>query len=488
MTIARGMLHHARRAPEGDALVLDGTRCTYGELSAGVRATAQALDRSVGRPGARIGIVARPGPAFFEGFLGAGLAGMVAMVLNNGWSDRERRHALEDGRPDLLLPPDPGGVVVCRPRNAAGVPPPAEEALPRVGVEQPFYVGFTSGSTGRPRGYVRSHRSWLASVEASSPVLGVRAGDHLVAPGSLDHSLFLYAAVHGLTIGATVHLQHRFRPHALVGTLRSLPGSRLVVVPTMLASLLAAAGPAARLPRVRSVISSGAVLPAPLLRRAAEVFCEAEFVDFYGASELSFVSYRHPTPSDPPEFVGKPFAGVEVSVRRPDGDEAGPGEPGTLWVRSRMVFDGYLDPATGRSTQEAGWVTVGDLARLDEQGSLHLAGREGTMLNCGGRNVHPEEIEHALLEWDGIVEAVVVGIDDVDHGQLPCALLRFAGDRPAPARGALQAHCRTRLAPGKRPRRWLAVEDFPRTPSGKVARAALTEALRAGTLVTRELP
>lgn len=495
MTVARGLLEHARATPGALAVVGGGERRTYRELADASLATAAALLRSIGRPGARVGILAPPGPALLEAFLGAGLAGMAGVVLQTGWSDRELRAALEAAAPAVVVAPgaparrlDPG-VWRSLPPTAVGTDTPPG-ALPAVGDEEPFYVGFTSGTTGRPKGFVRSHRSWLRSIEASAPVLGIAAGEHLLAPGPLEHSLFLYAAVHGLSAGATVHLQPRFAPHAALRTLARLPVSRLVVVPAMLGALLRAAGERTRLPGVRAVISSGARWPAGLHERAARVFCEAEIVDFYGASELSFVSYRRPSPPDPPGLAGRPFPGVELSVRDPRGVEVPAGATGRLWVRSDLLFSGYLDPAAAGIARDAhGWASVGDLAHLDGSGRLHLAGREGTVLNCGGLTVHAEEIEEVLLGCPGVAEVAVVGVPDAAMGQLPCALVRLEGGGEAAGEAArrLRAHSRSQLARGKRPRRWLRVEDFPRTPAGKIAHAALARSLGDGTLVVEEL-
>jgi acyl-CoA synthetase (AMP-forming)/AMP-acid ligase II len=114
-------------------------------------------------------------------------------------------------------------------------------------------------------------------------------------------------------------------------------------------------------------------------------------------------------------------------------------------------------------------------------------GRETAMLVCGGVNVYPEEIEDVLMEVPEVAEAAVVGIPDAHWGHRLCAVVRWHEGR-AVARRRLREHCRARLARGKQPQRWLQVDDFPRTASGKIARSTLTEQLAAGTLTASELP
>jgi long-chain acyl-CoA synthetase len=509
-TITASVVRHATR--ERDALVIGLRRRTYADLAAGIEATA-ALLASSGLPRrSRAGILLDPGTAFFEAFLGAGAAGMAAMVLQRSWSDRELHQALAAGRPALLLANRrlPGysvvqvgddGVRSALMRWTGGSP-----RAPRTPVDprSPFYIGFTSGTTGRPKGFVRSHRSWLRSFDTSA-VFGIAKDDHVLAPGPLDHSLFLYAAVHGLSVGATVHLVRRFAPAAVLATLQREPITRVYLVPTMLAALLRAidrGGAARRFPNVRSVICSGARWPVAVQERVAEVFPNAEPLDFYGASELSFVSLRRLRSGDPPDSVGQPFPGVELAVRRPDGTEVGVGEAGRLWVRSDMLFDGYLEPqgegehqraggwgsnsAEGAQRDEDGWMTVGDMARRDAEGHLYLIGREGAMLICGGVNVFPEEVEDVLMQVPEIAEAAVIGVPDDYWGEVPCALVRWHDGRALPRR-RLRDHCRLQLAREKRPQRWLQVADLPRTGTGKIARAALAQRLHDGSIDAREL-
>lgn len=513
------------------ALVIDGCTSTYGALATNVAATATAL-RSAGVHRAahpRVGILLDPGAGFFEAFLGAGVAGAAAMVLQDAWSERDLGHALALGRPALVLAAAdraervarhlPEGVVV--PVGSDGVAGSVASMVDRRSPSGPrqrrdehhvdstsaFYIGFTSGSTGRPKGFVRSHRSWLRSFDAST-VFGIDGTDHVLAPGPLDHSLFLYAAVHGLSVGATVHLHRRFVANAVLDSLARHPIRHVYLVPTMLTALLRAADRRARprspgrfgsaacvrepgsatFPPVRTVICSGARWPAATHARMRDLFPNAVAIDFYGASETSFISLRRPDPADARTSVGRPFPGVEVAVRRNDGSAAATGETGRLWVRSDMLFSGYLDAAeAGAEWDGDGWLTIGDLAHLDDRGRLHLTGRETAMLVCGGVNVFPEEIEAVLLEVPEVAEAAVAGIPDDYWGERLCAVVRWHDGRALPRR-RLREHCRAHLARGKRPQRWLQVDDFPRTASGKIARGVLTEQLRAGTLAAAVLP
>ena len=513
MSIASSFLEHARRTPHRAAVVLDGgERRDHRELSDAVTAAAAAFRDTIGGRDARVGLLMPPGAPFLEGFLGAAHAGMAAMVLQTGWSTQELGTALAAGQPEVTLTTPalmarlqglagPSEVVcvgddgVAAALRHAPVAAPAKEPVLRTAAtgaaqadEHPFYIGFTSGTMGRPKGFVRNHRSWLRSFEAATEVFGIGGSDRVLAPGPLEHSLFLFAAVHGLSVGASVHLLRRFSAHAALRLLRAEENTVLYVVPTMLAALVTAAErERTQFPHVASLICSGARWPTSLDARVRDVFPSATTFDFYDASELSFVSVRRGDDRDPPTSVGRPFPGVAVSVRRDDKKQARVDEPKHLWVKSDMLFSGYLDASDGNAQDAHGWITVGDMGRFDAQGRLHLVGREGAMLICGGLNVYPEEIESVLLELPEIAEAAVVGLPHPRWGDQLCAVVRWEGGRTIP-RARLRAHCRSRLARGKRPQRWLSMDELPRTPAGKLARSSLAEALRTGVTTARTVP
>jgi long-chain acyl-CoA synthetase len=496
VTVAAALLAHARRAPERRAVTVGNEHVSYAQLAAGIETYAAWL-YSRCAPGARVGVMLPTGRAFLEVFLGAGQAGMAAMVLHPGWSERERRLALDAGRPELIVTtPELAArfgaelpatriveIDVAPPGVVAPPGPRVCETPPRPDDAATFYVGFTSGTTDGPKGFVRDHRSWLRSFDACG-VFGIAADDEVAVPGDLAHSLFLFAALHALSVGAGVHLQPRFDASALARMLDEVPITRLYLVPTMLAGLLAtpAAGSERRSTRLRSVISSGAPWPAAALGRVTARFPGVEVIDFYGSSEASFVSYRRVRADDPPTELGQLFPGVEARV----GDARMSDGTGRLWVRSGMLFSGYLDAdATAEVRDAEGFVTTGDVVTLDAGHGLQLVGRVDTMLICGGVNVHPEQVERVLERHPQVLEAVVVAAPDPVWGQVPWAVLRVAGpDRPS--RGELRIHCRERLSGAARPRRFLVVDAPPRTPNAKTDRRVLAAQVADGT-ITAEL-
>ncbi|HZG70344.1 MAG TPA: hypothetical protein VEY51_02325, partial [Chondromyces sp.] len=158
-------------------------------------------------------------------------------------------------------------------------------------------------------------------------------------------------------------------------------------------------------------------------------------------------------------------------VRGAAGEVLPPGEAGTIYVKSSMLFSGYIMDSMLENVQDAdGWVTVHDAGYLDEDGFLYLVGREKNMIISGGINIFPEEIEAVVKKHPNVTEAVVVGMPDSYWGEV---LLAFYSGQVAPAE--LKRHCRQYLSAYKVPRIWKRIDSFPYTSSGKVARQKLKE-------------
>jgi acyl-CoA synthetase (AMP-forming)/AMP-acid ligase II len=336
-----------------------------------------------------------------------------------------------------------------------------------------FLVGLTSGTTNVPKAFSRSRASWARSFEASSSEFGLRAGDRVLAPGPLSASLNLYTLSECLWAGATFHTLPGFDvgdAHAEI-SLRGI--TRLVLVPTML-RVLAERGLAGDVDAsgMTAVVCSGQKLDRRTLEAVRRWAPRAVVWEYYGASELSFVaSSRHDPGSGAADVgtgVGRAFAGVEVAILDGRGVPLPEGETGNICVRSGLVSDGYVWGDDGQAFARLGdWSTVRDQGFLDG-GELHVLGRSQDMVNTGGHNVYPHEVEAALAMLPGVAEVVVAGIPDDVRGQRV-----VAGIVPSHA-GLCQLQLRAglegRLAPAKRPLEYVELEALPVTERGKLSR------------------
>ncbi|MEP9354312.1 AMP-binding protein [Xanthobacter sp. KR7-65] len=473
MSITRHLARHAAERPGAPALTCGSDHFDYARLYALVEDCAARLAAA---PPGGIALNLPNGAALAVLFLAAARAGREGQVLDPGWPPAQREQVLARIRPARLLSADAGSDFHLPAGDLGELPAAlglAGPVPPQPDGEAPFYVGFTSGSTGLPKGYRRSHRSWTASFDADTQEFGIGAGDVILAPGALTHSLFLYALARGLDAGAHVVLSPSFRPRAVAELARRHTASVLYGVPTQLGLLfdhLAAEGE--RLGGIRLVLCSGAKWP-PGRRALLDLHLPgAAFAEFYGASELSFVTVAKDAEKVPEGSVGRAFAGVRITIRDRAGRRLPAGRTGLVFVESPFLFSGY---ATGDSPDllaHDGALSVGDMGRLDRDGFLFLAGRARRMIVTSGKNLYPEEVERVLETHPAVAAAAVLGVPDGKRGERLVAFLALAGEK-VPARAELTSFLRGRLSLFKVPRIYARLADWPLTGSGKTDFAAV---------------
>jgi acyl-CoA synthetase (AMP-forming)/AMP-acid ligase II len=214
--------------------------------------------------------------------------------------------------------------------------------------------------------------------------------------------------------------------------------------------------------------------------RTAELrllFPQARIIEFYGASETSFIAWMDTDEQAPPCVVGWPFANVALRIDAPDPVDGA----GLIYVRSPMLFMDYVGGAEDATAalRDGDWLSVRDLGALDAQGRLCLAGRQNRMLVTLGKNLFPEEVEAVLERHPAIAAASVHGVPDPLRGLQLVALLRWAPQdtHARPDALALKAWCRRHLEGFKTPRQFLLCADWCFTASGKTDHRALARRL-----------
>ncbi|WP_427131800.1 AMP-binding protein [Pseudarthrobacter sp. S9] len=456
----------ADERPDGTAVVVAGQRLSW----AGLRDAAAALVPAA----PAVTVLSENNSTHFAVVFAAAVAGeRQCAVLDPAWPKQ-----LQDGIVERI-----GQATPAVPRPAAGPVPAAGVRVP--GAElidgtpaTPFLIGLTSGTTSVPKAFTRSRRSWRQSFDASIEFFGLTAEDKTLAPGPLAASLNLYALAECLYAGAEFHTLENFDVGAAHAAVSHDGITRLVLVPTML-RLLSERGLTGGVDAsgIRSIICAGSKLDTRTLEAARRWAPNATIFEYYGASELSFVSgagLRLGEPAEPGGTgIGKPFPGVEIRIL----DDAGTGLPdgsdGNICVRSGMVSNGYLWGDDGQALRcFDGWFTVGDQGYLSG-GTLHMLGRRSDMIITAGTNVYPHEVELALASVPGVAAAVAAGMADDLRGQRVVAGV-------VPSHGAvtgtqLKAGIEDVLARNKRPMEYFALTELPLTDRGKISRQLLLD-------------
>jgi fatty-acyl-CoA synthase len=482
-----GILSHgnARSVGHKPAIHDRSGTLTWREVDARSNRLARAMSAAGVRPGDAVATVLRNGREIVETLLAAQKLGVVTCPMNTWAGSEELRSALESARPKLLVydlahddqveasaPSGTARVAVgelgapkgrlayedlLRRHSPLPLPPLAS------GRTTPAIVVHTSGTTGRPKGARRGAGMSAATLVRMLDVVPFHRRDVIFCPAPLFHSFGLFVLALGMLVGATFVLPFGFDADESLELMGRHEVTAVALVPVMLRRLLALHEE--DVPRVsasvRLVLSGGAALP-PDLRELALRRLGPVAYDLYGSTEAGWVAVATPEDmAERPDTVGRPVPGVEVVIAGQDGRPVPVGAVGEIRVRSDAAFDGYT---TGEASPVAdGYVTTGDLGRLDEDGRLYVDGRADDMVVVGGENVYPAEVENVIRTVDGVLDVAVAGAPDPEYGR---ALVAFVVGDVEDER-ILRA-CRSSLATYKVPRRIERVPDLPRTATGKV--------------------
>ncbi len=384
-------------------------------------------------------------------------------------------------RPDVVsvdLDGRPGGAF----DRLCGSPP---GALPGVSPDDDFSLMFTSGTTGRPKGALSTHRARMTWIRKAIGVYGLGPGDTYLGIMPQAHSAGLTFTLMHLHVGGRVHIQRDFDAAEYLELVARERVTSSLVVPTVLVMVLEelerGSGPR-NLESLSRLVTCGSPLQRATRERVLERVTPRLF-DYYGSTESNSMTVLEPEDQRRrPASVGRPFAGVEIRIAGEDGAALPAGEVGEILCLNPSVMRGYLnDPAATAAAFTDGWFHTGDLGYLDEDGYLHLVGRLKEIVISGGVNIHPAEVERALMSHPAVLDCAVVGLPDEKWGEIVTAcVVPRRGERPDLA--DLQSHCARELADYKKPRRLELAGAIPRNAAGKTVRAELAARLLEGGL------
>ena len=380
---------------------------------------------------------------------------------------------------------------------------PADDiALPDVPVEpdDDATIFYTSGTTGRPKGAVGTHRNSCSNLmnlffvatmgsqrrtraqKEASP--GVQNANLLSVP--LFHATGCHALlVTNTAAGGKLVMMHHFDPER---ALELIERERITVfggVPAMVMQVIDSPDFAKRdTSSVQSISYGGAPCPPDLVRRIKEHFPAGAPGNGYGLTETSAMTTMNSGDDyvRKPDSVGPPSPVCDVAVvpeewdgAEPPVDQApDPARTGELWIKGPNVVRGYwIRPDATASSFTNGWLHTGDVARIDEEGFVHIVDRAKDMIIRGGENVYCVEIEGALHEHPAVADCAVIG---VPHPVLSEEVGAVIVLRPGMevAADELSRHVRERLAAFNVPTRyWFRAEALPRNPAGKILKREL---------------
>ena len=490
MNVAEPTWRHARETPERVALRGgSGSEWTYGQLAAAAASFGGGLAASGVETGDRVMLVAPSVPEFAAAYLGIQALGAVAVTPNVMSTPDELEYLLVDAGAKRVFGWHDAAAAAEEIARAEGLPferllPGLRDAVGGVPIKWPRDVApddlalllYTSGTTGRPKGAQITNANLRACAEVFTEVLELGPEDRLGTALPLFH-IFGQAVILGsaLYAGASLSLQARFDPDALVELVRHDRITVLAGVPTMYSAMLgsgADAGPE-DFAGLRLAASGGASLPGEILRRFEERF-DCAILEGYGLTESTGAATFNGLHRDRKVgSVGIALPGTEVRIAAARGDELPDGETGEILIKGPMVMKGYWGRREETTKALKGeWLHTGDLARRDGDGDIEIVDRLKDMIVRGGYNVYPREVEEVLYRHPDIAEVAIVGVPDEHFGEeVGAAIVLRPGVGADPQ--ALRAWAKERLSAYKVPRLFTFQDDLPTGPTGKILKRAI---------------
>ena len=486
------------RDPSALAVVDDGVRLTYAQWYARISSLVAAFDRIGLKPGDHVVTVLQNCEAAATLHWASQLAGIVITPINWRAKEDELDFCIENSDSRAVVYQSVSAPAVEKSRrapalatiyvgsdDAAGkfdfhrmVVERAPDATPRVSAEAWSIMLYTSGTTSRPKGVPRRHRAERAAGIAHVAQNLYRRGERTLGVMPLYHTMGVRSLIAMSLIGGAFVCLPRYDAQQALALIEAEKITNLYLVPTLYHDLVHAREFAsADVSSVRKLGFAGASMTDGLLKTLNEAFRPDLFVNHYGSSEIYTFTIDQNAPAKPGS-AGKAGINQQIRVVRLNAnsaaDLAAPDEEGEIvaLLAGDESFEGYWRrPDADAKSLRDGWYFTGDTGFVDRDGDLFVTGRVDDMIITGGENVSPVEIESCLSLHPKVSEVAVVGLPDERWGKIVVAFIKRRG---AVSNEDLDKFCRTSgLANFKRPRRYVFVNDIPKSPVGKLLRRKL---------------
>ena len=494
MNIAELVRYWARWRPDHTAVITDDVRTSWAEFDARSDAIARGLRRAGVSKGDRVGM-------HLDNRIEAPLLtvaclklGALIVPLNFKLTGSELLPLLEDADCKIVVSQAqylPQLELAARqlpfaiysldgtdvPRFAAlsieeGAPP-----TEMIGLGDPGFICYTSGTTGRQKGALLTHGGAIYPGLAKNVAEGLTWRDSImvavpfVFTGAIV-SCFIQFAVNA---GGTMVLESNFDVDRYIDVIQRHRVTAATTVPVVWERLMRSPGfEKADLSSMVSAAAGGAPVSIDLIEayRAKGV----SLIQSYGLTEASGLAATMHGEDAMTHigWAGRPIVGSEMKIGDAEGQALGTGEVGEIMVRGPHVMREYWrNPEATAATIVDGWLRTGDTGMMNDEGFVKIVDRSKDMIISGGINVYPAEIEKILSANPHVSELAVIGVPDSEWGEVPMIVASGAKDQAA-AMSAIESDGSAQLAPFKRPRRVVFIDEpLPRTLSGKVSKPML---------------
>lgn len=499
-----GVASHAKRTPHEPALIMNDLVVTWSELDKRTNALGNALLELGLRPGDRIAILFYNSTEILQAWSAAGKIGVTPIALNYRFKEDELAYIINDSQSKLLIYGHEFEEVIGAAKSklavpslqyvcSGGSPPPGvlelEELIEKAADTPPQIdtsshgvasaLVYTSGTTGRPKGVFKTSKNKLNNLLAYAHYFESTHDDsHLVAAPLYHAAPYAWAAF-SLILGNTLIIMPRFDAENFLRLIQEHKITTTFVVPTMLNRILSLPEDVRKsydISTLRVMTVAGESFPFPLKKKVVEYFREARIFDYLGGTEIGCVTYLRPEDQlRKPGSCGKPFVSVDIKLLDENMNEVPVGKPGVMYIKSDFLLDGYYNnPEATEANFYDEYFSVGDMARVDEEGYYYVVDRAVDMILSGGVNIYPAEIEEVLYGHPDVYDVSIIGTPDPNWGEKIVAYVVPKKNKKVREENIID-YVGKRLASYKKPKEVIFIDEIPYTPSGKQLKRVLRD-------------
>lgn len=485
----------AERFPRKPAILWEDQSLSFRELDQAANQFAHALISKGFTKGAKVGILSRNRTEYAIAFFGAARSGAVLVNVSVLYAAEELGYVLGKADVQFLFYEDKFAEKVDAIRNAlpklegivaignnefSDFYSKASTEYPDVEIDEddPFCMTYTGGTTGKPKGVLVSHRNRAITAHTVMVEEAIDERDVVAIVTPLFHVAALNIMFQpAMLAGATTALLTKWSAEDFAAMAKSNGVTAAFMVPTQVSMVVSDPNfDASNFSQWRKLSFAGAPMPDWVQREMIKLLPEVQMTQIYGQSEMGVLTaLPHWQLRGKLGTVGRQAYNVDVAVIDGEGRPVAPGEIGEIVSRGENVMlEYYNEPEQTAAFWKHGWAHTGDVGTVDEDGFITLVDRSKDMIISGGENIYPKEIENAIYEYEAVAECAVFGVPDDKWGEVPVALVLLKANGVATEEDLIE-HCASRLARFKRPRFVKFVNDFPKTPIGKIQKNILRE-------------
>ena len=493
------VLHHVATLGDHPAIIdgPTGRSYTYSQLADGTKRVAGWLDARGFGHGDVLGILLPNLPEYFLAFHGAATVGGTVTTINPTYGPEEVAFQLKDSGASLLVTipmfletavraaADTAVTDIIVLGESDGHIPFTElmSAEPFEGhaavdvAEDVVVLPYSSGTTGYPKGVMLTHRNLTANMAQIEHIQRIEPGvERVIAVLPFFHIYGMQVLMNNVIYrGGTVVTMPRFDLPEFLRILQDHAITIAYLVPPVVLAL--AKHPMVAdydLSALRLIFSGAAPLSGEL---AAEVTQRlgVPVVQGYGMTELSPVTHSTPEGASNPSSVGVTISNTETRIIDPaTGEDLDTGVDGEVWIRGPQVMKGYLNnpEATAATIDADGWLHTGDIGHFDAEGFLYIVDRLKELIKYKGFQVPPAELEGILLSHPQISDAAVIGVPDIEAGEIPKAFVVLVPGSTLSAEEIMD-YVGSHVASYKKVREVEFIDAVPKSASGKILRREL---------------